>query len=187
MALLLDSDQVCSEIWRGGAREAEQGLERWLVELESDRLQKCRGPTSPAWRALPFPPHPPQYGSSWPSRQPCSWLGTVSILIVKNGSSKNSSCYSVAQLCPTLHCSIPCLPVLNHLLEFAQTHVHQVDDDIQPSYPLSSLSPLAFNLSQRQVFSTESALPIRWPKYWSFSVSISPANEHSGLTSLRID
>ena len=132
-------------------REAERGLECWLAEL--DRLQKCRSPTSPAWRALPFPLHPPQHGFSWPSRQPCSWQGTISILIVKNGSSKKSSC-SVVQSCLTLHdfmdCSTPGFPVHHHLPGFAQTHVHQVDDAIQPSHPLSSPSPPAFSLSQHQ-------------------------------------
>ena len=55
----------------------------------------------------------------------------------------------------------------------------------QPSHPLLSLSPLAFNLSQHQVFSNELVLCIRWPKYWSFSYS--PSNEYSGLISFRID
>ena len=62
--------------------------------------------------------------------------------------------------------------------------VHWVDDAIQPSYPLLSLSPAAFSPSQHQ---DESALFIRWPKYWSFSFSISPSNEYSGLISFRID
>ena len=75
----------------------------------------------------------------------------------------------------------------HHLSEFAQTHVHWVSDVIQPSPPLSSPSPLAFNLSQHQVFSKESVLRSRWPKYWSFSFSISPSNECSGLISIKID
>ena len=75
----------------------------------------------------------------------------------------------------------------HYLLEFAQTHVHAVSDTIQPSDSLSSPSPPAFNLSQHQGRSSESALPIRWPKYWSFSFSISPSNEYSGLISFRID
>ena len=61
---------------------------------------------------------------------------------------------SVAQSCPTLcdpmDCSMPGLPVHHQLLELAQTHVHQVSDAIQPSYPLSSPSPPAFNRSQHQ-------------------------------------
>ena len=70
--------------------------------------------------------------------------------------------------------------------EFAQTHVHQVDDAIQPSHPLMSPSPPALNPSIRAFFS-ESVLFIRWPKYWSFSFSISPSNEYSGLISFRMD
>ena len=63
----------------------------------------------------------------------------------------------------------------------------QVTDAIQPSHPLSSPSPPAPNLSQHQGFSSESTLRIRWPKYWSFSFSISPSNEHPGLTSFGMD
>ena len=69
---------------------------------------------------------------------------------------------------------------------FAEMHVHWVSDAIQAAYSLSS-SPPSFNLSQHQVFSSESALHIRWPKYWSVSFSISPSNEYSGLISFRID
>ena len=86
-----------------------------------------------------------------------------------------------------MNCSIPGFPVHHQLLELVQTHVHQIGDAIQPSHPLSSLSPPAFNLSQHQVFSNESVLRIRWPKYWSFSFSISPSNEYSGLISFRMD
>ena len=88
-----------------------------------------------------------------------------------------------------MDCSMPGFPVLHHLPEFAQTHVHRVGDTIQPSHLLSSTSPPVFNLSQHQertVFSNESVLCIRWPKYWSFSFSISPSKEYSVLISLRI-
>ena len=68
-----------------------------------------------------------------------------------------------------------------------QTHVHQVSDAIQPSPPLLSPSPPAFNLSQHQGLSIESALHIRWPKYWSFSFNISPSSECSRLISFRMD
>ena len=68
-----------------------------------------------------------------------------------------------------------------------KTHVHWIGDAIQPSHPLSSHSPPAFNLSNIRVFSSESVLHIRWPNYWSFSFSISPSNEYSGLISFRID
>ena len=83
--------------------------------------------------------------------------------------------------------STPGLPVHHQLLEFTQAHVHRVSDAIQPSHPLLSPSPPALNLSQHQVFSNESALHIRWPKYWSFSFNISPSNERPGLISFRMD
>ena len=83
--------------------------------------------------------------------------------------------------------STPGLPVHHQLPEFTQTHVHWVSDAIEPSYPLSSPSPPAFNVSNIRVFSNESALRIRWPKYWSVSFTISPSNEHPGLISFRMD
>ena len=67
--------------------------------------------------------------------------------------------------------------------ELTQTPVHWVGDAIQPSHPLQSPSPPAFNLSSIRVFFNESVLHIRWPKYWHFSFSISPSNEYSGLIS----
>ena len=97
----------------------------------------------------------------------------------------------VAQSCPTLGDSMnhttPGLPVHHQLPESTQTHVHCVCDGIQPSHPLLSLSAPAINLSQQQGLSNESALHIRWPKYWSFSFSIIPSNEHPGLISFRMD
>ena len=60
-----------------------------------------------------------------------------------------------------------------------KTHVHWVGDAMQPSHPLSSPSPPAFNLPSIRVFPNESVLCIRWPKYWSFSFSISPSNDVS--------
>ena len=86
-----------------------------------------------------------------------------------------------------MDCSMPGFPVLHNLLKFAQIHVHWVSDAIQPSCPLLSPSPPAFNLSQHQGLSNEWAFHIRWLKYWSFSFSISPSNEYSGLISFRID
>ena len=81
--------------------------------------------------------------------------------------------------------SMPGFPVHDQLLELAQTHVHQVSDATQPSHPLSSHSPPTFSLSR--VFSNELVPLIRWPKYWSFSFSISPSNEYWGLISFRMD
>ena len=85
-----------------------------------------------------------------------------------------------------MDCSTSGFPVHYQLLEIAQTHVHQVSDAIQPSHPLSSPSPPAFIFPSIRVFSNESVLPIRWPKYWSFSFSIRPI-EYSGLISIRMD
>ena len=91
----------------------------------------------------------------------------------------------VAQSCPTLcdpmSCSTPGLPVHHQLPESTQTYIHRVGDAIQPSHPLPPILPSI------RVFSNESTLPIRWPKYWSFSFNISPSNEHPGLISFRMD
>ena len=82
--------------------------------------------------------------------------------------------------------SMPGLPVHHQLLEPTETHAHWVGDVIQPSQPLSSLLlPSVF--PSIRVFSNESALHIRWPKYWSFSFNISPSYEHPGLISFRMD
>ena len=98
---------------------------------------------------------------------------------------------SVAQSCPTLcdptNHSKPGLPVHHQLPESTQTHVHRVDDAIQPSHPLSPLLLLPSIFPSVRVFSNESVLRISWPKYWSFSFNISPSNEHPGLISFRMD
>ena len=94
---------------------------------------------------------------------------------------------SVAQsyptLCDPMDCSTPGPPVHHQLPESTQTHVHCVGDAIQPSHPPLSPSPPALNLSQHQGLFQR----IRWPKYWTFSLSISPSNEYSGRISFRID
>ena len=86
-----------------------------------------------------------------------------------------------------MNCSTPGLPVHHQLPESTQTHIHCVGDAIQPSHPLSSLLLLPPIPPSIRVFSNESALCIRWPEYWSFSFSISPSSEHSGLISFRTD
>ena len=97
---------------------------------------------------------------------------------------------SVAQLCPTLcdpiNYSMLGIPVHHQLPEPAQTHVHQVmpSNHLILCHPLLLLPSIFPNI---RVFSNESVLLIRWPKYWSFSISISPSNEYSGLISFRMD
>ena len=117
------------------------------------------------WVVIPF-----SRGSSWPrDDQTCiSWLEGGFSTIERPGKPSTLFsashytlplywlilCYSVTPLFPILcnpmDSSMPGFPVLHHLLEFTQTHVHQVSDAIQPSHPLSSPSPPAFNLSQHQ-------------------------------------
>ena len=101
----------------------------------------------------------------------------------------SQSVSSVAQSCPTLcnpmNHSMPDHPVRHQLLEFTQTHVHWVGDAIRHLIlccPLPLLPPIPPSI---RVFSNESTLCIRWPKYWPFSFSISPSNEHPGLISFR--
>ena len=110
-------------------------------------------------------------------------------------SSQDSGRYSyssVALLCPTLCDPMKCImlgfPVHHQLPELAQIHVHRISDVIQPSHPLSSPSPPAFNLPQHLgLFQWVSSSHQEWPKYWSFSFNMSPSNKHSGLISFRMD
>ena len=83
-----------------------------------------------------------------------------------------------------MNCSMPGLLVHHQLPEFTQIHVHRVSDAIQPSHPLLLLPPIPPSI---RVFSNESTLCMRWPKYWSFSFGISPSKEHPGLISFRMD
>ena len=84
-------------------------------------------------------------------------------------------------------CHRPGFPVHHQLPELAQTHIHRVSDGIQPSHLLHPLLLLPSIFPSTRVFSNESVLHIRWPKHWSFSFSISPSNEYSGLISFKID
>ena len=93
-------------------------------------------------------------------------------------------CFSVTKLCPALcdpmDCSTGAFHILHYLLEFVQTQVHWVSDAIQTFQLLLPLSPFVFNLPQL-------SFHIKEPIYWSFSFSISPSNEYSGLISLMVD
>ena len=120
---------------------------------------------------------------------------------------------SYPTICNLMDCRMLGFPVHHQLPEPAQTHVHWVGDAIQPSHPLLPSSSPTFNLPSIRIFSNESTLCffffvvvvkktnfiylfftlqyftlcITWPKYWSFSFSISPSNEYSGQISFRID
>jgi len=139
------------------------------------------------WSGLPFP-SPRHESEKWKwSRSvvsDCLPLLWYSLLYWTQGSVQS---LSRVWLFDPMDCSTPGFPVHHQLPELAQTHVYWVGDAIQPSHSLSSPSPPAFNLSQYRVFSSESFLRIGWPKYWSFSFSISPSNEYSGLISFRMD
>ena len=113
-------------------------------------------------------------------------MSSVRLNLEYNQFSSVQSILSCLILCELMDCNMPVFPVHYQLLEITQTHVHRVGDVIQLIHCLSSPSIPAFNHSQNQGFSNESVL-IRWPKYWSFSFSISPSNEYSGLIFIRID
>ena len=116
-------------------------------------------------------------------RRPKYWTFSIP-MVFHPFSSITQSCLT---LCDLMDCSMPGLPVHHQLQEFTQIHVHRVGDAIQPSHPLSSplLPPSIF--PNIRVLSNESVLHIRWPKFWSFSFSISPSSEYSGLISFRMD
>ena len=135
------------------------------------------------WSGLPCPP-PGDLPD--PGIQP-QYPALAGGLFTTEPPGKQSS--SVAQSCPTLcdpmNHSTPGLPVHHQLPEFTQTHVHRVGDAISSSViPFSSYLQIPPSI---RVFSNESALRIMWPKYWSFSFSISPSSEHPGLISFRMD
>ena len=104
--------------------------------------------------------------------------------IAKSGSVQPLSC---VWLCNPMDCSTPGFPVHHHLPELAQTHVHWVDDATQPSHPLSCPFLLPSVFPSIRVFSNESVLRMKWPKYWNFSFRISPSSEYSGMISFTMD
>ena len=94
---------------------------------------------------------------------------------------------SCPTLCDPMDCSTPGFPVHHQLPELAQTHVHQVSDVIQPLILCRPLLLLPSIFPSIRVFSNESVLCIRWPKYWAFSFSISLLLNTQGSFSFRID
>ena len=153
---------------------------RWILY----RLSHQGSPRILEWVADPI-----SRGSSQPgNRTGFCWLQVDSLPDEQTViSSVPQSCLT---LCDPMDCSTQGLTVHRQLPEFTQTYVHWVGEAIQPSYPLLSPFPPAFSVSQHQGLRIrwhESVLRIRWPKYWSFSFSISPFNEYSGLISFRMD
>ena len=94
-----------------------------------------------------------------------------------------SSVQSCPTLCDPMNCSTPGLPVHHQLLKFTQAHVHRVGNAIQPFHPLSSPLLLPAIPPSIRVFSSESTLHVRWPKYWSFSFSVSPCSPRNSQES----
>ena len=107
---------------------------------------------------------------------------TVFLFLNIQFSSVTQSCLT---LCYPMNRSTPGLPVHHQLLEFTETHVHQVSDAIQNLILCRPLLLLPSVFPSIRVFSNESALRIRWPKYWSFSFNINPSSKHLGLISFK--
>ena len=98
----------------------------------------------------------------------------------------SSVTHSCLTLCDLMDCSTPGFPAHHQLLEFTQSHVHRVGDAIRPAHPLSFPSPPVFNLSQHQGLFQRVSSSHQKTKVWSFTFSINPSNEYSGLISFRI-
>ena len=114
-------------------------------------------------------------------------LGELDIRMPRNEAQFSSVTQSCPILCDPMDCSMPGLLVHHQLLEYTQTHVHWVDNAIQPSHPLLIPSPPIFSLSQHQSLFKWGIFSIRWPKYWSFSFGISPSTKYSELIAFRME
>ena len=169
---------VCCSPWDHRARQRlSDWTELWNLHPQWPHF------LTPSFYLTEASPDPPAAGVTDPSVTPGAWTR-----LWYPGYFQFSS---VAQSCPTLcspmDCSTSGLPVHHQLPKFTQTQVHWFGDAIQPSHPLLPLLLLASIFPSIRVSSNESVLHIRWPKYWSFSFSIRPCNEYSGLISFRID
>ena len=148
----------------------------WLLEMCYLNFMVPLKPFSTYWELNPHARLKPSQHPVWDLNS--LWLG------LSQFSSVTQSCLT---LCIPMDCSMPGLPVHHQVPELTPTHVHWVSYAIQSSHPLSSLLLLPPIPPSIRIFSNESALCKRWPKYWSFSFSFSPSNEHPGLISFRTD
>ena len=115
-----------------------------------------------------------------------SWIMEESFLVLSSVqfSSVARSCLT---LCSPMDCSMPVFPIHHQHQGPTQTHVHWVGDAIQPSHPLLSASPPAFNISQNQGLFQWVSSSHQVAKGLEFQLQYSPSNEHSGLISFRMD
>ena len=185
------SDLILLLPWVKPDEEPEGNSIPWCHEWRSDSDRTVQG-------AMQKPPGQPlTRADDSQSLSPRTGLGNVQGDQQKDGPEwprgehSQGQFSSVAQSCLTLcdpmDCSTPGFSILHYLLEFAQSHVIE---SMMPSNHLilcHHLFLLPSMFPSIRVFCSELALPIRWSKYWSFSFSISPSNEFSGLISLRID
>ena len=183
---------LCPDLWkqktftlseiRMECMEFIQKVQRYQQRIESDSRKK-KGRGNPNTSPSPNPKGKGKIGDFRLGLSLILWKNSKVTLIHFFSSVQFS--YSVLSDSLQLHCSTPGFPVHHKLPELTQSH--WVDDAIQPSYPLPPLFLLPPIFPNIRVFSNESVLCIRWPKYWSFSFNISPSNEHSGLISFRMD
>ena len=150
------ADLHCPEAWTGG----EAGLQRWswregqcsqVPRDPRDLRGVCKAgggsPLAPGSRNPAVPAHDGFPGCTLSLRDgACEARHSVTY----SCSAAAVQSLGCVRLCDPMDRSVPGLPVHRQLLELAQTHIHRVGDAIQPSHPLSSLSPLAFNLFQHQ-------------------------------------
>ena len=168
--------QFCATLWTVACQA--------LLSMGFSRQEKRSG------LQCPPPWHLPNSESNLSHITPA--MQADSLPLSHQGSSLSSYCYSVTQSCPTLwdlmDCSMPVFPVLHHLQELAQIHIHWVSDALQPSRPLLSPSPPAFNFSQHQGLFQWAGSLHHLAKVLEFQLlRISPSKEYSGLISFRID
>ena len=121
----------------------------------------------------------------------CNIVGTFSfyrsVIDLQYSVQFSSVTQSFPTVCDPMDYRMPGFPVHHQLLKPAQIHVHRVGDATQPSHPVICPLLLPSVFPSIKVFSNESVLCNRWPKYWSFSFSISPSNEYSEPIPFRMD